>query len=111
MKTENATRLEIETGKGGVLLICSRLPPTQAKELASLFRRNCLDGQVIFVLSEPHDLAADADAFVPDVERPGSYCLGSQLWTAPSTGLNKRHFPASLNVPYQPLQDGQSFRT
>jgi hypothetical protein len=52
MKTENATRLEIETGKGGVLLICSRLSPTQAKELASLFRRNCLDGQVIFVLND-----------------------------------------------------------
>lgn len=67
---ENHARVEIETGRCGVLLICFRVPSGQAKELASLFGRNCPDGQVIFVVNDTHDLAADADAFVPESKGP-----------------------------------------
>ena len=51
--TENQARFEIETGKCGVLLICFRVSPLQAKDLASLFRKN---GYIIFVLNDTHDL-------------------------------------------------------
>ena len=67
---ENHARTQIETGRRGVLLICFRISLRQANELASLFRRNCPDGQVIFIVKDTHDLAADADAFIPDSKGP-----------------------------------------
>jgi DNA-binding NarL/FixJ family response regulator len=69
---ENHARTEIETGRCGVLLICFRVPLLQANDLASLFRKNCPDGRVIFVVNDTHDLAADADAdaFLPDSKGP-----------------------------------------
>jgi hypothetical protein len=50
--TETQARFEIEMGRCGIFLICSRAAPLQAKELTSLFRRYCPDGRIIFVMNE-----------------------------------------------------------
>jgi hypothetical protein len=46
--TESQARFEIEMGRCGIFLICSRIAPLQAKELTGLFRRYCSDGRIIF---------------------------------------------------------------
>jgi len=45
--SEAETRLEIEMGRCGILLVC-----TNVRELMRLFRRYCADGRIIFVRSE-----------------------------------------------------------
>ena len=57
----NRARRKIETGRCGALLMCFRVPPPQAQELASLFR---------FVVKDTQDLAADADVFIPESKGP-----------------------------------------
>jgi hypothetical protein len=50
--SESQARFEIEMGRCGVLLICFRVPEPQLKDLSKLFRKNCPDGHIIFVMKD-----------------------------------------------------------
>jgi hypothetical protein len=69
---ESHARMEIETGRCGVLLICFRVPPGRAKELARFFRRNVLTVRSCFVVNDTKHPAADADIFVAKSKAPGA---------------------------------------
>ena len=60
--SESQARFEIEMGSCGFLLICFRTRADTIRELTNLFRRNCPEGRIIFVMDETHErppLAAD----------------------------------------------------
>ena len=60
-------RFEIEMGRCGILLICSRTNPETTQELADLFKLNCPKGHIIFVMNEKPDRAPrGADYVVPE---------------------------------------------
>jgi len=65
-------RFEIEMGRCGVFLVCYRLSIEQAEELTTLFRRNCPEGNIIF-LTEPAQRAhipANTDFTVSESSGP-----------------------------------------
>jgi len=62
-------RFEIETGRCGVLLICFRVSEPQLKDLAKLFRKNCSDGHIIFVMKDKEP-PVFAEAVVGEEEGP-----------------------------------------
>jgi hypothetical protein len=68
--TETQARFEIEMGQCGVLLMCFRLFPEQVQELARLFRKNCPDGRIVFVMGEEHESPIDADFVLRDMDGP-----------------------------------------
>ena len=65
-------RFEIEMGRCGVFLICYRLSPIAADELMTLFRRQCPQGQIIFVTELPGDerVPPEANVIVPESSGP-----------------------------------------
>jgi hypothetical protein len=68
--TDTQARFEIEMGQCGVLLMCFRLFPEQVQELARLFKKNCPDGRIIFVMAEEHEPPIDADIVLRDMDGP-----------------------------------------
>jgi hypothetical protein len=70
--SSSEARFEIEMGRCGVFLICYRVSPTAADELTTLFRRQCPQGQIVFVTELPADdrVPAEANVTVPESSGP-----------------------------------------
>jgi hypothetical protein len=67
VRSEPEARFEIEMGRCGVLLMCFRTSAAAALELTELFRRNCPDGRIIFVIKKSADPPPFfADAVIPE---------------------------------------------
>jgi hypothetical protein len=65
-------RFEIEMGRCGIFLTSYLTSLAIYRDLASLFRRSCPDGRIIFFMDRPHDNAPDADILVSDGDEPRS---------------------------------------
>ncbi|MCU1299829.1 MAG: hypothetical protein JWQ87_113 [Candidatus Sulfotelmatobacter sp.] len=65
-------RFEIEMGRCGIFLTSYLTPAPVYRDLASLFRRSCTDGQIIFFIDHPDDNVPDADILVSDRDEPRS---------------------------------------
>ena len=50
--SESQAHFEIEMGRCGVLVMCFRSSPETARELTQLFRKNCPDGRLIFIVKD-----------------------------------------------------------
>ena len=63
-------RFEIEMGRCGIFVICYRVSTEQAEELTSLFRKNCPEGRVIFVMQPGHnqEVPRGTDFAVPETK-------------------------------------------
>jgi len=71
VETESQARFEIEMGRCGTLLICFRAHPETTKQPANLFRRNCPDGRIIFVMNHDRKKApGGVDVIVPESAGP-----------------------------------------
>jgi hypothetical protein len=69
--TPAEARFEIEMGRCGQLLMCHRLSPDQADDIAELFRRYCPEGRIVFVTdhSDPR-VPNGVDALVEESSGP-----------------------------------------
>ncbi len=65
-------RYELEMGRCGIFLTCSITPPLIYRDLASLFRRNCPGGLIVFVAQDHDKSAHDADIVVPEQTEPAA---------------------------------------
>ena len=65
-------RFEIEMGRCGLFLTSHITPRVILKDLASLFRRSCPNGLVIFVAQRLDDAIPDADILLSVGENPHS---------------------------------------
>lgn len=71
--TAAEARFEIEMGRCGNLLICHRLSPEQADDIARLYRRYCRMGRIVFVTDgvPPARVPPEADSSVSESSGPG----------------------------------------
>jgi hypothetical protein len=71
VESESQARFEIETGRCGILLICFRTHPEKTREMTELFRKNCPEGSIIFVMNQTSDRAPHGvDYIVPESVGP-----------------------------------------
>jgi hypothetical protein len=63
-------RFEIEMGRCGVFMSSYVTPLAIYRDLASLFRRYCPNGRVIFLAQRPHDRIPDADVLLSEGDEP-----------------------------------------
>ena len=71
VENESQARFEIEMGRCGILLICFRTHPEKTREMAELFKRNCPEGSIIFVMNQSPDRAPHGvDYIVPESAGP-----------------------------------------
>jgi hypothetical protein len=63
-------RFEIEMGRCGIFLTSYLTPFVVYRDLASLFRRNCPNGLIIFFMERPEDNIPDADILLTDRHEP-----------------------------------------
>ena len=71
VESESQARLEIEMGRCGILSICFRTHPEKTREMAELFKRNCPEGSIIFVMNQTPDRAPHGvDYIVPESAGP-----------------------------------------
>ena len=67
VESESQARFEIEMGRCGILLICFRTHPEKTREMTELFRKNCSEGVIIFVMNQTPDRAPHGvDYIVPE---------------------------------------------
>jgi hypothetical protein len=65
-------RFEIEMGRCGIFLTSYLTSNAIYRDLASLFRRSCHDGLIVFFLDHPDGSISDADILVSDRDEPRS---------------------------------------
>jgi hypothetical protein len=65
-------RFEVEMGRCGVFLTSYITPLAIYRDLASLFRRNCPTGVVVYLVQRPDDSIPDADIVISDGDEPHS---------------------------------------
>jgi hypothetical protein len=65
-------RFEIEMGRCGIFLTSYLTSFAIYRDLASLFRRSCLDGLIIFFTDHPDDTTPDAHMLLSDRDEPRS---------------------------------------
>ena len=65
-------RFEIEMGRCGIFLTSYLTSHAIYRDLASLFRRSCRDGLIVFFLDHPDGSISDADILVSDRDEPRS---------------------------------------
>jgi len=63
-------RFEIEMGRCGVFMPSYVTPLAIYRDLASLFRRYCPIGRVIFLVQRPHDRIPDANVLLLEGDEP-----------------------------------------
>jgi hypothetical protein len=71
VESESQARFEIEMGRCGILLMCFRTHPDKTREMTELFKRNCPEGSIIFVMNQTADRAPHGvDYIVPESAGP-----------------------------------------
>jgi hypothetical protein len=72
VNTPLLARFEIEMGRCGIFLTSFLTPSPIYRDLASLFRRYCPTGLVIFMARQPDDPVPDADIILSDQDDPSA---------------------------------------
>lgn len=69
--SESEARFEIEMGRCGFLLLCGRAHPEITRGLTLLFKKNCLQGTIIFVRDRTSEsVPQEVDYVVQESEGP-----------------------------------------
>lgn len=76
VSTPLQARFEIEMGRCGVFLTSYVTPVAIYQDLASLFRRNCPTGVIIYLARRPDESNPDADIVVSDEGDTHSIVMG-----------------------------------
>jgi hypothetical protein len=76
--SEAEARFEIMMGLCGVLLICHRTNPDVTQELATLFKQNCPEGVIVFIMDKtPRRAPRGVDYII--AEATGAEAIGRLL--------------------------------
>jgi hypothetical protein len=71
-------RFEIEMGRCGIFLTSYITPLAIRRDLVHLFRQNCPQGLVIFLMQHPDDLSPELDVLLSDRDQPE--CISERIY-------------------------------